>query len=94
MVAKARNLGAGGFARLQQRQFRRDVDFNAIDEDFRHCKSAFARPRMDDLSRRRKWANVRCAKRLSRATFVFLRDVRTASKAMPRPCARYVTAVS
>jgi hypothetical protein len=41
VVTEARNLSAGGFARLQQRQFRRDVDFNAVDEDFRHRKVRF-----------------------------------------------------
>lgn len=56
MVTEARNLGAGGFARLQQSELGRNVDFNAVDENFRHDRNRFRATRMDDLLRRRKWA--------------------------------------
>src|SRR5205807_2176021 len=37
VVAEARNLGAGGFARLQQRVLRGDIDLFAVDDEFGHC---------------------------------------------------------
>ncbi len=37
VVAKARNFRAGGLARLQQREFRGNIDLFAIDDEFGHC---------------------------------------------------------
>ena len=37
LVAEARNFGAGGFARLQQRVFRRDVDLATVDDELGHA---------------------------------------------------------
>jgi hypothetical protein len=56
VVTKTRNLCAGGFARLQQSKLGRNVDFNAVDENFRHRVRPLSRTRMDDLLRRCKWA--------------------------------------
>jgi hypothetical protein len=39
VVAKARNFSARGLARLQQREFRGDIDLFAIDDEFGHSLS-------------------------------------------------------
>ncbi len=37
VVAEARNFGARGLARLQQRVFRGNIDLFAVDDEFGHC---------------------------------------------------------
>ena len=41
VVAEARNFGARGLARLQQRVFRGNIDLFAIDDEFGHCLRSF-----------------------------------------------------
>jgi hypothetical protein len=36
MEAETRDLGAGGFASLQQRIFRRDIDFDTVNDELCH----------------------------------------------------------
>jgi hypothetical protein len=65
MVAKARNLCAGGFARLQQGKFRRNVDFYAVDEDFRHESDRFRGGEWTIYCVAARGRKVRCARGLA-----------------------------